>query len=269
MGVFDEALRAFSANVLRKKECVLVSLVLNAFQDGGTNLDDGHSRVGMTAGRMPPAVQRFHDQSNPEDFGIRDVWQDNLDEEMANLRKVVKTYKFVAMDTEFPGVVARPIGEFRCNSDYQYQLLRCNVDILRIIQVGLSFYNENGELAPGVSTFQFNFKFSMGEDMFAQDSIDLLQNSGIQFKKHETSGIHVQDFAALLITSGVVLMDDIAWLSFHSGFDFGYLLKMLTNTKLPDEEHEFFDLLKLYFPRIYDVKYLMKSCKSLKGGLQV
>lgn len=27
-------------------------------------------------------------------------------------------------------------------------------------------------------------------------------------------------------------------------------------------------MLKLYFPNIYDVKYLMKSCKSLKGGLQ-
>lgn len=28
------------------------------------------------------------------------------------------------MDTEFPGVVARPIGEFRSTADYQYQLLR-------------------------------------------------------------------------------------------------------------------------------------------------
>lgn len=31
------------------------------------------------------------------------------------------------MDTEFPGVVARPIGEFRTTADYQYQLLRCNI----------------------------------------------------------------------------------------------------------------------------------------------
>jgi hypothetical protein len=27
--------------------------------------------------------------------------------------------------------------------------------------------------------------------------------------------------------------------------------------------------LKIYFPNVYDVKYLMKSCKNLKGGLQV
>ena len=55
---------------------------------------------------------------------------------------------------------------------------------------------------------------------------------------------------------------------FYSGYDFAYLLKVLTAQNLPSEESEFFDLLKLYFPNIYDVKYLMKSCKSLKGGLQ-
>jgi hypothetical protein len=55
---------------------------------------------------------------------------------------------------------------------------------------------------------------------------------------------------------------------FSSGYDFGYLLKLLTNAELPSEESEFFELLKIYFPNIYDVKYLMKSCKNLKGGLQ-
>ena len=33
-------------------------------------------------------------------------------------------YPNVALDTEFPGVVARPIGEFKSNADFQYQLLR-------------------------------------------------------------------------------------------------------------------------------------------------
>ena len=64
------------------------------------------------------------------------------------------------------------------------------------------------------------------------------------------------------------LMENVRWLSFHSGYDFGYLLKVLTNQNLPTEESEFFELLRLYFPNVYDVKYLMKSCKSLKGGLQ-
>lgn len=90
--------------------------------------------------------------------------------------------------------------------------------------------------------------------MYAQDSIDMLQNSGIQFKKHEEEGIDPLDFAELLMTSGVVLVDDIKWLSFHSGYDFGYLLKLLTDQNLPPGESEFFELLRIYFPTIYDVK---------------
>ncbi|XP_064079532.1 CCR4-NOT transcription complex subunit 7-like [Macrobrachium nipponense] len=104
--------------------------------------------------------------------------------------------------------------------------------------------------------------------MYAQDSIDLLQNSGLQFKKHEEDGIEPVDFAELLMTSGIVLVDNVKMLSFHSGYDFGYLLKLLTNQNLPAEESDFFEMLRLYFPSIYDVKYLMKSCKNLKGGLQ-
>ena len=203
-----------------------------------------------------------------EECGIRDVWASNLMEEFKEIRQIVQKYPFVAMDTEFPGVVARPIGEFRSTSDYQYQLLRCNVDLLKIIQLGLTFLDAKGETPVGYTTWQFNFKFNLTEDMFAQDSIDLLTNSGIQFKKHEDEGIDPYDFAELLMSSGIVLSENVRWLSFHSGYDFGYLLKILTDQNLPSQESQFFELLRIYFPVIYDVKYLMKSCKNLKGGLQ-
>lgn len=41
-------------------------------------------------------------------------------------------------------------------------------------------------------------------------------------------------------------------------------MKLLTDARLPEEEHDFFQILNLFFPAIYDVKYLMKSCKNLK-----
>lgn len=53
------------------------------------------------------------------------------------------------------------------------------------------------------------------EDMYSQDSIDLLQNSGLQFKKHEEEGIDTLYFAELLMTSGLVLCENVKWLSFH------------------------------------------------------
>lgn len=88
---------------------------------------------------MPSAISgapHAHIPSN-EECGIRDVWKQNLEEEFRTIRKVVQKYHYVAMDTEFPGVVARPVGEFRSTADYHYQLLRCNVDLLRIINWAL------------------------------------------------------------------------------------------------------------------------------------
>ncbi|CAG8539374.1 4168_t:CDS:2 [Acaulospora morrowiae] len=199
---------------------------------------------------------------------IKEVWAENLEEEMGVLRDLVEQYPFLAMDTEFPGVVARPIGNFRGSSDYHYQTLRCNVDLLKIIQLGITFADENGSFPPDTCTWQFNFRFNLADDMYAQDSIDLLTESGIDFKRHEDYGIDVDHFGELLISSGFVLLDDVKWISFHSGYDFGYLLKVLTCSPLPAEESEFFDLLRTYFPCIYDIKYLMKSFKNLKGGLQ-
>ncbi|CAO3612540.1 unnamed protein product [Mucor fragilis] len=199
---------------------------------------------------------------------IKEVWAENLEEEMAHLRDLVEEYPYLAMDTEFPGVVARPIGTFKTSSDYHYQTLRCNVDLLKIIQLGVTFADQYGNLPGNVCTWQFNFKFNLSDDMYAQDSIELLTKSGIDFKKHEEYGIDVEHFGELLISSGFVLLDDVKWISFHSGYDFGYLLKVLTCSVMPADETEFFELLRTYFPCIYDIKYLMKSCKNLKGGLQ-
>ncbi|KAL1438743.1 hypothetical protein MTO96_047836 [Rhipicephalus appendiculatus] len=158
---------------------------------------------------------------------IQDVWASNLEEAFQTIRHMVQQYNYVAMDTEFPGVVARPIGEFRNAADYQYQLLRCNVDLLKIIQLGLTFLDEAGNTAPDCCTWQFNFKFNLNEDMYAQDSIDLLVSSGIQFGKHSEEGIDPYEFAQLFMTSGVVFSENVRWLTFHSGYDFGYLLKSL------------------------------------------
>jgi CCR4-NOT transcription complex subunit 7/8 len=52
------------------------------------------------------------------------------------------------------------------------------------------------------------------------------------------------------------------------GYDFGYLLKLLTNEPLPTSENEFFALLAVWFPCIYDIKHVIRSVKTLRGGLQ-
>jgi CCR4-NOT transcription complex subunit 7/8 len=186
---------------------------------------------------------------------------------MATIRTLIETHPYVAMDTEFPGVVARPVSE-TYSPDFHYKSLKLNVDLLKIIQLGLSFADEDGNFAKKCPCWQFNFKFSLDDDMFAQDSIDLLVNSGISFYDHATRGIDPLLFGELLVVSGLVLDDRVKWVSFHSGYDYGYLLKLLTTMELPCDEKGFFETLKLYFPTIYDIKYMTSLLDGHFGGLQ-
>lgn len=196
---------------------------------------------------------------------IREVWASNLEEEMQKISYLIDDYDHIAMDTEFPGVVARPVGADA--TDVHYQTLRCNVDLLKIIQLGISLSNANGESPDDCTTWQFNFAFNLNHDMYAQDSIDLLTSSGIDFAQHERNGIDVMLFGELLTTSGLVLNHTIKWISFHGGYDFGYLIKLLTAVPLPPLERDFFQLLDYFFPQLYDLKFLMLSSQRLFGGL--
>lgn len=54
------------------------------------------------------------------------------------------------------------------------------------------------------------------DDMYAPESIELLTKSGINFKRHEEMGISVEAFGELLISSGLVLLEEVQWVSFHS-----------------------------------------------------
>ncbi|XP_074575244.1 putative CCR4-associated factor 1 homolog 7 [Curcuma longa] len=207
-----------------------------------------------------------------ETVQIREVWAENLEAEFSLIREIVDDFPYVAMDTEFPGVVCRPLGNFHSNSDFNYATLKANVDMLKLIQLGLTFSDDLGNL-PACGTdrgciWQFNFReFDVQRDISASDSIDLLCQSGIDFQKNVEKGIDAQRFAELLMSSGIVLNDSVHWVTFHSGYDFGYLLKLLTCQNLPDTQVGFFKLIKIYFPTVYDIKHLMKFCNSLHGGL--
>lgn len=77
---------------------------------------------------------------------IVDVWEDNFFEELEKIKLLLPTYNYVSMDTEFPGIVSVPRSR---TFDYEYQLVRINVDDLKIIQLGITLFNSNGETPPG------------------------------------------------------------------------------------------------------------------------
>ncbi|KAJ9471892.1 putative CCR4-associated factor 1-like protein 6 [Diplonema papillatum] len=218
----------------------------------------------MHGSSMPGSEQQRLVQSqltSCPDGMILDVWAANLEEEFERIRQIIVDYPYISMDTEFPGVVARPIGSFRSNTEFYYQTLRCNVNLLKIIQLGVTFSDEKGNHPPGTVCWQFNFKFNLSDDIYAQDSIDLLADSGIDFAKFAKDGIEVNTFAELLLSSGLVLDAGVpvTWLSFHAGYDYGYLIKILTDAELPAEENDFFDLMDTYFPNVFDIKFILKQ----------
>lgn len=142
-----------------------------------------------------------------------------------------------------------------------------NVDNLKMIQLGISLSNEHGEVPPEDSTWQFNFKFNLDEDTYLKESICLLEDAGIDFKKFHQEGIEINTFAEKCISSGLILNDKIKWITFHGIYDLAYLLKALTNQPLPDDEKTFLEDLNLYFPNFYDLRCLIKPMVWLKGSL--
>lgn len=178
------------------------------------------------------------------------------------------------------------MGQFTTKADYHYQTLRCNVDLLKVIQLGITLFNENGEMPlpfppensgntsapyPHSSTitpctWQFNFQFSLEQDMYAQGSVEFLTNAGLDFARHEKDGIDPLDFGSLLISSGLVLVEDVRWISFHSGYDFAYLVKIMLQKPLPEDEVEYRKLLSLFFPSIYDIKYMVKHAQRTQAA---
>ncbi|KAK8611201.1 hypothetical protein V6N13_131262 [Hibiscus sabdariffa] len=212
---------------------------------------------------------------------IRSVWSGNLESEFELIRSIVDAFPIISMDTEFPGVVVRPNSPGAAGAQYvrpadvtaHYKSLKANVDLLKMIQLGLTLSDNNGNL-PDLGTenqfiWEFNFRdFDVANDAHAHDSVELLRRQGIDFERNRELGIDSVRFAELMMSSGLVLNDEVTWVTFHCAYDFGYLVKCLTGELLPFQLTKFLNLVRLLFgDRVYDVKHLMRFCAGLYGGL--
>jgi hypothetical protein len=96
-----------------------------------------------------------------------------------------------------------------------YAYASIHILTLSYIHTGIAFFNERGERPAECSAWQFNFKFSLAKDMFAQDSIDLLKRSGIQFARHEKVVVVV---VVVVVAAAVAVFFAVAVHSSCTGF---------------------------------------------------
>ncbi|KAJ9189827.1 hypothetical protein P3X46_001079 [Hevea brasiliensis] len=207
---------------------------------------------------------------------VRQVWASNLKSEFFHIQKVIRQYPFVSMDTEFPGTIFQSTlnKHLLCYApDYTYYLMKLNVDMLKIIQLGLTFSDLEGNL-PTLGTeycycWQFNFRdFDLQSDPHNVESIRLLEKQGTNFKMHREKGIDSRDFAKLVLSSGLIFNYSFTWITFHGAYDLAFFIKILTQQELPRDLQSFMGLMKFYLGvAVYDIKYIT-SVHGLHGGLE-
>lgn len=93
------------------------------------------------------------------------MWYDNFEEQLPIITELLEKYPFIAMDTEFPGVIIEDSQEMYRNAEQRdYIKVKLNVDMLNVIQIGITLMDENGKTPEPVCTWQFNFNFDIDFD---------------------------------------------------------------------------------------------------------
>mmetsp|Transcript_55980 Transcript_55980/g.122364 ORF Transcript_55980/g.122364 Transcript_55980/m.122364 type:complete len:308 (-) Transcript_55980:129-1052(-) len=215
---------------------------------------------------------------SPSSGNVAHVWRHNLDDEVERMASMAESYPYIALDAQLPGIVAQPTGPFGNYLDYNYQTLKVNVDMTKVLQVGLAFSNETGDSPTpeeGPSLWRFNFHFDPRRDLASQDPMELRRK---ELDRHCTEGIDPATFAEALSSSGLVLNEDIRWITYSGSkdfhhkagaglaskqeppwvtfaglYDFGHLIKMLTDELLPPQMSGFLENLDMFFPTRCDL----------------
>lgn len=195
---------------------------------------------------------------------FHEVWENNFEMQFEALLHAVTAAggcdAIVAMDMEFPG--------FPCNDPQfsppavHHQALRCNVDQLWPIQVGVAVMGADG-MQHGVWTF--NLRFDPAVDTHTEESLTFLCRAGLDIPRHRTEGISALELGCKLAHSSLIGPHGLApcWLTFSGSYDWAYLLKLVTLGKpLPSVASSYEKALAVHCPKRHELRDFLPEAKG-------
>ncbi|KAF3786731.1 putative CCR4-associated factor 1-like protein 10 [Nymphaea thermarum] len=156
--------------------------------------------------------------------------------------------------------------------DENYAFFRQRANNVRLLQLGLTFSDEGGNLPKDTKTgesyfWEFNVKVakSMGEidAVFRQH----LTEMGIDVDYNMKHGIHPDMLCTGIWCMETLVKERIRWVVFSGCAAFSPLINILRPEQLPVRREAFLDAVKLYFPKFYELRQLMSGC-GLSGTLE-
>mmetsp|Transcript_127439 Transcript_127439/g.284983 ORF Transcript_127439/g.284983 Transcript_127439/m.284983 type:complete len:360 (+) Transcript_127439:148-1227(+) len=186
---------------------------------------------------------------------LKEVWSWNFDAEFDELLTAVASCQahgvVLALDTEFPGFLCEE-PPFAVQA-VRYWALRENVDLLRPIQLGFAVSSCSGVLC---GAWTFNLWFDLATNLHTEESVRFLTAAGVDFPRHAVEGIDPAALAWRLAASPLVgcHVSSPQWVTFSGCYDWGYLLKLLTDRPMPLDAASFEALLDSLCPCRHDLR---------------
>jgi CCR4-NOT transcription complex subunit 7/8 len=212
---------------------------------------------------------------------VRQVWAHNFDSEAKLIESLLPKFRYIAVDTEFPRMVYWPAGlAYKLEPAERYRLLRCNVDTLHPVQLGLTLFDAGCVLPGGHGgatryVWQFNFHdFDVPQHRHVAESVLALRSRGVDLDQTRQYGIAAAATfgprlrkwtRAGLGRTGVVMS--------RGGYDLTYPVKMMFGTgfRMPGSATKFDAVVKavLHRRRVFDVEEMARLCprEHLRRGL--
>ncbi|CAL9758415.1 unnamed protein product, partial [Musa acuminata subsp. burmannicoides] len=193
------------------------------------------------------------------------VVTENIAAQLDLLVDLRRYFRYAAIDTEFSGFI-RPTPPYASEED-RYADVKYNVDRMKLIQLGITLFDENGSTPWQGCCWQFNFSdFDPLVHPSSPKSLELLRRSGHDLEGNRRNGINGDKWSNVLRNKLFDRRYGSVYVTFHGLYDVAYVIKLITGgAPLPPTLREFIAAARRVFGALYDIKYIAKYCDGLSG----